>query len=411
MDTPLYDIAISGAGPAGSALALLLAAKSPRPERIAVLDRRPQPAEAGPRAGGMDPRTLALNHGSRALLETLCAWPAESASIETVHVSQKGRLGRTLIQHSELGVPRLGSVVGYETLLTALHTSLRDSGVTLIEGRPAQTLAAGHVEFQLEGRRIRSLLAVQSDGARPRGVERHYEQDAVLATVLASRPRPGWAFERFTTQGPLALLPHPQGGDAYALVWCRRPAEAARLRGLDEPDFVAALHDCFGDRLGRFRCVGERHVFPLSLHAGPSLVNARCVAIGNAAQTLHPVAGQGLNLGLRDAAQFAQAMAPWLARLHGTGSEEARPGAARPGVARPSPAQAESDPAPLLRQFAGRRRADRWLTAGITDFLPRVFATGNPLVEHAGGLALLALDLAPPLRKPLARHLLQGLRT
>jgi len=152
-------------------------------------------------------------------------------------------------------------------------------------------------------------------------------------------------------------------------------------------------------------------VFPLSLHAGPSLVNARCVAIGNAAQTLHPVAGQGLNLGLRDAAQFAQAMAPWLARLHGTGSEEARPGVARPGAARPSPAQAESDPAPLLRQFAGRRRADRWLTAGITDFLPRVFATGNPLVEHAGGLALLALDLAPPLRKPLARHLLQGLRT
>lgn len=389
MDTPLYDIAISGAGPAGSALALLLAAKSPRPERIAVLGRRFQPKQTvtQPDAGdAIDPRTLALNHGSQALLEQLHAWPAASSSIETVHVSQRGRLGRTLIQHTDLAVPRLGSVVGYDALLTALHAALRSSGVTLIEADPSQTLAAGHVSFEFDGRRIRSLLAVQSDGAPPRGLARHYHQDAVLATVLASRPRARWAFERFTAEGPLALLPHPQGSQAYALVWCCRPDEAARLRSLDDPAFEAALHACFGDRLGRFQCAGERHVFPLSLHAGPSLVNARCVAIGNAAQTLHPVAGQGLNLGLRDAAQFAQALAPWLARPQG-------------------------DPAASLQQFAGRRRADRWLTAGITDFLPRVFATGNPLVEHAGGLALLSLDLVPGLRKPLARHLLQGLRT
>ena len=121
------------------------------------------------------------------------------------------------------------------------------------------------------------------------------------------------------------------------------------------------------------------------MHAGPSLINDRTVAIGNAAQTLHPVAGQGLNLGLRDAAQLGLALGPWLA-------------------------QPDADPAPLLARFANMRRPDRWLTGGITDFLPRVFSTGNPLVEHAGGLALLALDLASPLRTPLARHLLQGLR-
>src|SRR5690606_9836514 len=117
-----------------------------------------------------------------------------------------------------------------------------------------------------------------------------------------------------------------------------------------------------------------------------SLINARCVAIGNAAQTLHPVAGQGLNLGLRDVAQLAQVLAPWLARP-------------------------ETDPVGLLAHFARQRRPDRWLTAGITDFLPRIFATGNPLVDHAGGLALLALDMLPALRNPLARHLLQGLRS
>jgi 2-octaprenyl-6-methoxyphenol hydroxylase len=387
MNTPTYDIAISGAGPAGSALALALARQSPRPERIALVGRRftasmapaiePKPA--------IDPRTLALNHGSRVLLEQLQAWPPVSADIQTVHVSQGGRLGRALIRHEELDVPRLGSVVGYDDLLASLHRALLDSGVALIEASPTQTLVSGQVEFDLGASRLRSALAVQSDGIRPQGVERQYRQDAVLATVQASRPRQGWAFERFTRNGPLAILPHPHGADLYGVVWCCQPAEAARVLALDDNGFAEALYGMFGSRLGHFQPVGERHVFPLSMHAGPSLINARCVAIGNAAQTLHPVAGQGLNLGLRDVAQLAQVLAPWLA-------------------------QPESDPAGLLARFARQRRPDRWLTAGITDFLPRIFATGNPLVEHAGGLALLTLDMLPALRHPLARHLLQGLR-
>ncbi|WP_409079840.1 FAD-dependent monooxygenase [Pusillimonas sp. SM2304] len=384
MDTPTYDIVISGAGPAGSALALILAGKSPRPERIALLGRQ---FHAGRHQdGGVDPRTLALNHGSRVLLEQLNSWPAESASIDTVHVSQRGRLGRALITHDELGVPRLGSVVTYDALLAAQHQALRQSGVTLLEAASTPLPGPGHVLFQHEGRDLSGSVAIQSDGARPQGIERHYKQHAVLATVRASRPRKGWAFERFTRQGPLAALPHPQQDDVYGIVWCCAPEDAARLQALPDHEFETALHRMFGDRLGRFQCLAERHVFPLALHAGPSLISDRTVAIGNAAQTLHPVAGQGLNLGLRDAAQLGQALAPWLARPH-------------------------TDPSPLLARFAGMRRPDRWLTAGITDFLPRAFSTGNPLVEHAGGLALLALDLAPFLRKPLARHLLQGLRT
>ncbi len=384
MNTPPYDIAISGAGPVGSTLALLLALRTERPERIALMGRRFTPVGKD-HCQEADPRTLALNHGSRVLLEHLGAWPDAAADITTVHVSQRGRLGRTLIRHNELGVAQLGSVVGYDAVLASLHQALERSGITRLEGSPSPSHGIGCAEFILDGQPIRSVLAVQSDGARPQGIERQYGQNALLAMVRASRPRSGWAFERFTAHGPLAFLPHPQGDDIYGVVWCSPPAEANRLLQLQQAEFEQALQSMFGDRLGTLRCIGDRHIFPLSMHAGPSLINPRTVAIGNAAQTLHPVAGQGLNLGLRDAAQLSQALTPWLAF---------------PG----------SDPQPSLAQFAKSRRPDRWLTAGVTDVLPRIFATGNPLVEHACGLALLALDLLPPLRAPLARQLLQGLR-
>lgn len=387
MDTPTYDIAISGAGPAGSALALILAGKVPNPKRIALMGRHFAASAGAPAAESRqtDPRTLALNHGSRVLLEQLGAWPNAAASIDVVHVSQRGRLGRTVIDSAELDVPRLGSVVAYDALLAGLHGALRESGVDLIEAAPVQQLVGGRVAMELGETKITAALAIQSDGSRPQGIRRDYKQHAILAVLRASRPRAGWAFERFTAQGPLAMLPHPDGSDLYAAVWCCPPKQAACLMELDDATFEQALYSQFGDRLGRLECVGERHVFPLALHAGPSLINARTVAIGNAAQTLHPVAGQGLNLGLRDAAQLGQALAPWLARP-------------------------ETDPTHRLVEFARTRRPDRWLTAGITDFLPRVFTTGNPIIEHACGAALLALDLIPPLRNTLARQLLQGLR-
>ncbi|CAM5295942.1 FAD-dependent monooxygenase [Eoetvoesiella caeni] len=390
MDEPEFDIAISGAGPVGSALALLLARHSTAPERIALIGKRFHHSDALPQAPAPnsepDPRSMAVNHGSRQLLEALGAWPSRCASIETVHVSQRGRLGRTLIQHDEMGVPRLGSVVAYTDLQIALHKAVAASGVTLVQAPHVRTLAARQVHLNAAGRDIVSTLAVQADGSQPSGLKREYGQHAVLATVRASQPKARWAYERFTDQGPLALLPHPGGADLYSVVWCCAPEHAEQLRRMDAQAFNTALGAMFGDRLGVLSCVGLRHIFPLALHAGPLLVNARTVAIGNAAQTLHPVAGQGLNLGLRDAAQLAQGLAPWLGR---------------PG----------RDPRPLLEEFARSRRPDRWLTAGITDFLPRIFSTRNTLVEHASGASLLALDLLRPLRAPLARHLLQGLRT
>lgn len=385
MSLPEYDIAITGAGPVGSALALLLARKATHRQRIALIGKQFIDGNAAAADQTPDPRTLALNHGSRALLEQLGAWPARSASIETVHVSQRGRLGRALIKNIELGVPRLGSVVSYNALLASLHRAVAQSGVDLIEAPQTSPTLADNVQIRLNGRVLSCAVAVQSDGTRGAGVQRNYHQHAVLAAVHASRSKPGWAFERFTTQGPLALLPHPLGNDLYSIVWCCRPSCAAQLQELDNAAFSAALQDMFGERLGQLESIGARHVFPLALHAGPSLINPRTVAIGNAAQTLHPVAGQGLNLGLRDAAQLGQALNTWLV-------------------------QSQSDPGPLLDLFAHRRRPDRWLTLGLTDFLPRIFATENPIIQHGCGLSLLALDLSSSIRTPLARHLLQGLR-
>lgn len=389
MKQPDFDIVILGAGPAGCALALALARKARDPSRIALLGparlAAPPPGSGTAASAGVDPRCLALNHGSRVFLEALKAWPQKSAEILRVHVTQRGRLGRVVIEHDELDVPRLGNVVRYDDLLDSLHAALAGSGVTRIQGHALPRLVGRQVECRHENGILTARLAVQSDGARPAGVERHYGQHAVLANVRASRPQPGWAYERFTRTGPLAALPHPQGPDLYSIVWCCESERAQALRGLPGAEFDRVLHEQFGDRLGQFHSVSRLSVFPLALHAGPSRIHARCIAIGNAAQTLHPVAGQGLNLGLRDVAQLTQHLSRWL--LH-----------------------PEADPQPYCEDFAERRQPDRWLTIAITDFLPRAFSTGNHLLEHAGGAALLAMDLIPPLRHQLARQLLQGLR-
>lgn len=412
------DITILGAGPVGSALALLLARTSPDPSRIVLCHAwrgsrptpssdgsaeqpaaSPPPSDSPERTGGPDPRSLALNHGSRVLLEGLDAWPQHGAPIHTVHVSQRGRLGRTLIRDADFGVPELGTVHQYDRVQDALHAALQRSGVTLREGDTAviasqdgdgATIAQGDQTW-------RTAIAVQAEGSGfndPAGImQRDYGQHAVITVVRAAQPVPGWAWERFTREGPLALLPVHAGlpeqdnNDLFSLVWCCPPERAHVLRSATDQEFSAALSEAFGDRMGPLTAAGgQRHVFPLQMRWKREIVQGRQVAIGNAAQTLHPVAGQGLNLGLRDAGLLAQWLGPW---------------------------QQTPDAAPdsLLRRFAQARRSDRLVTAGLTDLLPRVFATGWSPLEHACGLALLALDTVPGLRRPLARQLMRGLRT
>src|SRR5690554_2495527 len=185
MHTLTHDIIINGAGPVGSTLALMLAAKTGCPERIALVGKfvgHADESHAQENTHDPDPRTLALNHGSRVLLDQFGAWPAKAADIHTVHVSQQGRLGRTLIDRNDLNVPRLGSVVAYSALLATLHDSVHNSGIDVIEqARASVTLSGENVVCDLPDRSLRATLAIQSDGQQPQGLKRLYNQDAVLA--------------------------------------------------------------------------------------------------------------------------------------------------------------------------------------------------------------------------------------
>ena len=379
------DVAILGAGPVGSALALLLASDASHPGRIAVLHSNR--ASAYGHEASADPRLLAINHGSRVLLEGLDAWPAIAAPIRTIHVSQRGRLGRTLIRHDEFGVPALGYVVRYADLHQSLLDALARSGVTMLEGETARVERQqnGLAYIQQGALSLSAQLVVQADGRPSSQARRTYKQMALITQAIASQPKDGWAFERFTQEGPLAVLPHPGCAGMQSIVWCCTPERAAALQRLDHASFSDALTRAFGSRLGRLQVEGSIHAFPLTLNLNSAPLDGVIIAIGNASQTLHPVAGQGLNLGLRDAGMLACTLRNWLG--------------GHPG-----------DVSRLLADFVRHRQPDRQITASLTDIMSRVFTTQSPLVEHAGGLALLGLDLSAGLRRPLARHLLQGLR-
>lgn len=374
-----FTIAICGAGPVGMTLAALLVKRGMTPDRIVLIDARPMEQAM------QDLRSIALSYGSRQILEQVNAWPAAVDPIGQIHVSRRGHFGRTLIDCHDYALPALGYVARYGTLAAALADSVRQAGVTVL--RPAQIDSIAEqedvVRLQLaDGRKLTAQIMVQAEGglfsdqaAKP--LNRDYDQTAIVAHVAASAAIAQRAFERFTDEGPLALLPQ-EGG--YALVWCVRPATASRLAALTEPAFLAALQQAFGFRVGRFTGVTQRIAYPLGLNAQPA-ISARTVAIGNAAQTLHPVAGQGLNLGLRDATVLARLLAP--------------------------------DAAPaMLKRFAAARQSDRSLAIHLTDTMARIFASApeGALSQTLLGLSLGIIDTFKPARQLLAEQMMFGRR-
>ncbi|HEX9181967.1 MAG TPA: FAD-dependent monooxygenase [Burkholderiales bacterium] len=343
---PAADVEIRGAGPVGCTLALALADS---PHRVRVVD---------PQAGGALPafRPIALSHASRLILERVGAWGAFPVTpIGTIHVSQAGAFGRTRMEASEAGVPALGYVTQYADLVAALRARLS------IEREPGAA----------------PRLAVHAEGSAADSRERRYAQDAIVARVAAEPASQATAYERFTAEGPLALL--PLAGE-WALIWSARPERAAALAAAPEDAFLAELQRAAGGRAGRFVAVRSRASLPLVQRVRATRVEARAVYIGNAAQTLHPVAGQGLNLGLRDALDLAQAL------------------------------RAAEDPgAPqALARFAAARRFDAAAAAGVTELLARGFTGANPLARAARGAALALLDAAPPARNFFARRMIFG---
>jgi 2-octaprenyl-6-methoxyphenol hydroxylase len=373
-------VAICGAGPVGMALALLLARRGMAAGRIGLIDAKSLSQAI------TDPRSIALSYGSRLLLEEIGAWPIPATPIHQIHVSRRGHFGRSMMERGEHRLPALGYVTRYGELVSALAGACARAGVGMT--RPARVTGSAEqadgVLLQIDdGRELRAALLVQAEGGvfgqqEQRVLRRDYGQSAVIARVGVSAPIAHRAYERFTEEGPLALL--PQDGDdglQYALVWCVRPERAQAMLALDEAPFLAQLGEAFGTRLGRFTRSSARAAYPLGLNADPRATD-RTVAIGNAAQTLHPVAGQGLNLGLRDAAVLARLLA-----------REATPQA--------------------LAQFGQARRADRELTVGLTDTMARVFASGGP-AQGLLGLSLGVLDTLGPARMLLAELMMFGRR-
>ncbi|MDR5876987.1 UbiH/UbiF/VisC/COQ6 family ubiquinone biosynthesis hydroxylase [Caballeronia sp. LZ032] len=394
--TPLfdYDIAIVGAGPVGLALAGWLARRSSTSRlSIALIDART------PEAAVQDPRSLALSHGSRVMLQPL-GFPGDATPIRRIHVSQRGHFGRTLIEHDEHELPELGYVVRYGSLVSALAAAVRATPVHWLTDTAALAPLQDNDGITLplqtaDGeRKIRVKVLVNAEGGLYQKNEktseistpgerraRDYGQTAIVGTVSVSDPRPNVAWERFTNEGPIALLPcgGPRHAD-YSLVWCCAPEEAARRMQLDEASFLTELGAAFGTRMGRFTRIASRAAFPLGLSALEVLVDQRTVAIGNAAQTLHPVAGQGLNLGLRDALALTDALSA-------------------------------DGPRPLaLARFAQRRALDRRLTIGATDTLARLFTSDFAPLAAMRGLALTALEFLPPVKTALARQMMFGQR-
>ena len=392
----VHDLLIVGAGPVGLALALALKDAG---LDIVLADARAREAVA------RDPRDLALAHGTRLTLQRLGVWDGlPTTAIQHIHISHQGGLGRTLIDAAEHELPALGYVASAGALAATLRRAVDAAGIPVFDETEITNLAAGEddVIASLAGTgrpapTLRARLAACAEGGLragdPNVVEHDYGQHALIADVQVAGGHRHTAFERFTPQGPVALLPK---GEGYALVHVARPETADELLTLDDAAYLARLQAHIGGR-ARLTGVGPRLRYPLVLRYRRSTIAQRTVWLGNAAQTLHPVAGQGFNLALRDVWALSEAL-------------RRATEAARRDSADTAPNPFDAGAAAILASYANARGLDRLGTIRFTDTLVRVFSNDFAPLRHARGAALFALDLLPPLRNFVARRMMFGAR-
>jgi 2-octaprenyl-6-methoxyphenol hydroxylase len=389
-----YDIAIVGGGMVGATLAVALA---PLHLRVALIEAIPHNGAAQP---SFDERTTALSNGSRRILETIGVWSeldAVATPIAKIHVSDQGRFGFARIDAGEQGLKAMGYVVPNRALGSVLWSHLSNTAIKVFCPAEVSGLTADDSAVKIEiteaGAKIAidAKLIVAADGAQSVvrsafGVAaemRDYGQTAVITTVLPQRFHDNVAYERFTPEGPLALLPLDGGRCTLVLTLSKGAAQSA-LAWSDQ-EFLAEVQRRFGFRLGRFLKVGRRVPYPLSLTQSERTSAPRCAIIGNAAQGLHPVAGMGFNLGLRDVASLAELIAE-----NAGGDADARK------YADPGNTQ-------LLHEYDAWRRADRGGVIAFTDGLVRMFSNPSSSVARVRNLGLLAFDLLPPAKSALSR--------
>lgn len=382
-----FKFAICGAGPVGQALALLMLKRGIKKSDIVLIDAKTRQESLA------DKRTIAISYGSANILQQAGAWPVRATEIHQIHVSRRGHFGRTLIDRQQHAVPTLGYVARYPDIITPLLDAMDRHGPELSLLRPAKvsniTQTNDYASIVLEDQStVQASIVVQAEGglfsdqaALP--MHHDYQQSAVIAKVSVSSPVAARAYERFTDQGPLALLPQEDG---YSLVWCVRPEQAQHLLSLDDAAFLSQLQTMFGNRLGKFTHATPRAVFALGLNAQTSAPDGRVVCIGNAAQTLHPVAGQGLNLGLRDALLLSR----FLSISDTTDSAQNS-----------------------IQDFYQSRIQDRNQTIQITDRMAQMFTQTDatvPITQTLLGAGLGLVDIFMPAKHWLASQMMFGRR-
>ena len=345
-------------------------------------------------ASHADTRALALSYGSRLILEKLGVWHAVAAkatAINTIHISQRGGLGRTKLNAAEHNMPAIGYVLPYGALTQALDAKL-DSKNVLYEAeateiKPSQTLAEVTFKHNNQTQTLQSALLIVADGGRSLGEIagikkeiKEYGHDALVTKVTAELPHKNIAYERFTPSGPMALLPN--GSTGFSLVWTSLQANIHALSGLDDLTFLKQLHEAFGDRVGKFLSVEKRMSFPLKPSTLKPATAPHIAVIGNAAQTMHPVAGQGFNVGMRDAWTLADLI-----------------------INAPQEYWGSVD---MLAHYSQQRKRDTRGGILFTDLLVNVF--GNEIIglQAARGLGLGALELMSPLKSVLVSKMSFG---
>jgi 2-octaprenyl-6-methoxyphenol hydroxylase len=382
-----YDLVIVGGGLVGGSLACTLGRAG---LRVCLVEAVSADAKTQP---SYDERVIALSWGSRQILEGAGLWArigAESEPILQVHASDRGHFGFARLDHRDEGVEALGYVAPARLLGRAIRSGLDAVDLLcparLVGFRIQHDRVDLEVAMNGESRLLSASLLVAADGGdsairRRLGfdvLERDYGHHAVITTVTPDRPRPGVAFERFTDTGPLAMLPMTEG--RYSVVWTTGAEESAEILALGDPVFMRRLQGRFGYRLGALAKPGRRFAYPLKLLLTKNPVQDRLVLVGNAAHTLHPVAGQGFNLGLRDVAALAQVVA-----------DRVRSGADPGGKA-------------ALDAYGRLRGRDQATAGAATDLLARLFVNPWAPLRLSRGLGMVGLDLLPSVRHRFARR-------
>ncbi|RVU85469.1 2-octaprenyl-6-methoxyphenyl hydroxylase [Leucothrix sargassi] len=389
MQKSSYDVLITGGGMVGASLAVAL---SRLPIKVGLVEAYPFEESA---QQAYDDRAIALSYGSSQILKGMGVWSSVASlatPIDRIHISDRGHFGATRLSAEQQKVPALGYLIQSRDYGRVLQQALADSDVDLIQ--PASLSALAHKESALEVSiqaggvvaQKRTQLLVACDGAnsavrKMAGIEattHDYEQVAIIANISTSKPHNNQAFERFTEQGPIALL--PMSKKRSSLVWTLDTENYQAVLDLSDADFLKALGEAFGYRLGHFTKVGSRSAFPLKLTTANELIAPRVAVVGNAAHALHPVAGQGLNLALRDVADLAEQIALAVENQQDLGSMA------------------------VLHDYEQRRQADTQNTVRYTDSLVKLFSNDNFLMGHARAGGLMAVDRLPFLRKLLAKQ-------